>query len=343
MKVQSRIDELLTLRASEWFEIMKAPAPADRTAFIAWLGESRRHVQEFLEVAAVDEAVGGVPPALRENLDTLVARVTTPPTSLPARARAQPWRQRPGAHRSLRTRTTWIAAATVLLTLGAWMVMQARFETFSTGVGEQRTIALADSSVVMLNTDSQLRWRIDAERRDVELRRGEAIFKVMPDAQRPFRVRTPAGVVRVIGTQFNVYARHDGITRVSVLEGRVRLTAPGNGTVPDSGTLTLKAGEEADIRADGSITLDPHPAVEQAMAWRERRLIFNDAPLEEMALEFNRYNRAPRLRLINVPPQTYRFAGIFDADDPESLAALLSRESDLLVERLGREIVVRAP
>jgi ferric-dicitrate binding protein FerR (iron transport regulator) len=39
----------------------------------------------------------------------------------------------------------------------------------------------------------------------------------------------------------------------------------------------------------------------------------------------------------------YRFAGIFDADDPESLAALLSQESDLLVERRGREIVIRRP
>lgn len=75
MKVQHQIDELLTLRASEWFEILKNPSEAEREAFIAWLSESRRHVQEFLEVAAVDEAVGSMPQEHRESLDALLERV----------------------------------------------------------------------------------------------------------------------------------------------------------------------------------------------------------------------------------------------------------------------------
>src|SRR5688572_17809705 len=97
MKVQSQIDELLTLRASEWFEILKNPTEQDRQAFIAWLSESRRHVQEFLEVSAIDDAVSAMPAEMREDLSELLAQVSPSATELPARARPlwKPAKRRP--------------------------------------------------------------------------------------------------------------------------------------------------------------------------------------------------------------------------------------------------------
>jgi transmembrane sensor len=77
-------------------------------------------------------------------------------------------------------------------------------------------------------------------------------------------------------------------------------------------------------------------------AWRERRLVFDDAPLEDMIYEFNRYNQSPRLRLEGVAPGNHHYNGIFDAADPDSLAELLSREPDLMIERRNGEIVIRS-
>ena len=60
-----------------------------------------------------------------------------------------------------------------------------------------------------------------------------------------------------------------------------------------------------------------------------------------MVYEFNRYSRAVRLTLDGVKLGTHHYNGIFDAADPESLAALLSKEPDLSVERRRGEIVIR--
>jgi transmembrane sensor len=79
----------------------------------------------------------------------------------------------------------------------------------------------------------------------------------------------------------------------------------------------------------------------KTVAWRERRLIFDDAPLEDVIYEFNRYNQSPRLTLEGVPPGSHHYNGIFDAADPDSLAELLSREPDLSIERRNGEIVIR--
>ncbi|MBL8266647.1 FecR family protein [Steroidobacter sp.] len=343
MKVQNQIDELLTLRASEWFEILKNPTTADLESFLAWLSESRRHVDEFLAVAAIDEAVGDMPEELRENINELVQRVSPSITALPAKPRPLAGHATPAPSRSRKNFWSLAAAACVtVVVVGIVLFNTLGTQTrYTTDIGEQRTLELADTSIVTLNADSQIRWEVDETRRDVELPRGEAIFTVAHDANRPFRVHTRNAVVQAIGTKFNVYARPTGDTRVSVLEGRVQLTAltAAPGSAPQ--TLMLSAGEEADIQLNGSIAPNPEAAVENSVAWRERRLAFSNVLLEDMIVEFNRYNRSPRLRLENVPPGIYRFAGTFNATDPQSLADLLSREPDLSVERKDSEIVIR--
>jgi transmembrane sensor len=103
----------------------------------------------------------------------------------------------------------------------------------------------------------------------------------------------------------------------------------------------LGAGEEADIRLDGTIQRKADAVVANTVAWRQRRLVFENATLDEMVAEFNRYNRALRLRLEDIPASTYHYSGVFDAADPESFVSLLAREPDLAIERRGDEVIVR--
>ena len=74
--------------------------------------------------------------------------------------------------------------------------------TYSTGIGEQRTIQLVDGSTVELNARSRVKVRLTEHRRDVALIEGQALFRVAKDKQRPFVVRAGDAPVRAVGTEF---------------------------------------------------------------------------------------------------------------------------------------------
>lgn len=99
----------------------------------------------------------------------------------------------------------------------------------STGVGEQRSLSLDDGTVVVLNTDTAIDIRFDAERRDIVLRRGEILVTTGHDdplvrqgIHRPFRVRTSFGTMRALGTRFAVRL-DERLARVAVQDGAVAL------------------------------------------------------------------------------------------------------------------------
>jgi ferric-dicitrate binding protein FerR (iron transport regulator) len=80
--------------------------------------------------------------------------------------------------------------------------------TVSTAVAEKMTIELPDHTEVVLNAQSKLKYNKSDwdENRTITLN-GEAYFKVAKGDK--FDVMTSQGVVRVLGTQFNVFARDD--------------------------------------------------------------------------------------------------------------------------------------
>src|SRR5690606_14686343 len=118
----------------------------------------------------------------------------------------------------------YAAAASVVILAGALLLVfvPTRPQVYSTGIGEQRTVKLADGSIVHLNTDSSLRVEYSPATREVHLVEGEALFVVAKEPARPFRVEAGQTTVQALGTQFNVYRRAGGI-EVSVIEGAVRV------------------------------------------------------------------------------------------------------------------------
>lgn len=69
-------------------------------------------------------------------------------------------------------------------------------------------LRLADGTQVWLNAESRLKYpsRFTGEQRVVELE-GEGYFKVTPDSQRPFIVKSGNITTEVLGTEFNVRDR----------------------------------------------------------------------------------------------------------------------------------------
>ena len=77
-----------------------------------------------------------------------------------------------------------------------------------------------------------------------------------------------------------------------------------------------------------------------AVAWRRRELVFERTPLNEVAAEFNRYNRQ-QLRVSGGALSRKEISGIFSADYPQSLILFLRKDSNLEVEETGGAWVVR--
>jgi transmembrane sensor len=336
----------IVAEASAWFiEFRAGDVDGEaRLHFIDWLRRSPEHIQAYLEVSGVWGELPTSDPDGKIDIRALIARARSesdvielsPPGTRPSHAplpakpdiKPRTWSQK-------QRRTAFATAALALLA-----VVTFRFwgggdlaDTYSTGIGEQRTIALSDGSTVELNARSTVRVHLTDRQRDVTLLEGQALFRVAKDAQRPFVVRAGDAHVRAVGTEFDVY-RKQSETVVTVVEGRVE-------TYDDSGRgvegpIVLSAGERLTVlphtvtkptRADPSI----------ATAWLQKRLIFEETPLSEVAEEFNRYNRRP-LSIEDRDLRVLKISGVYSSTDPASLINFLRSQSSIQVVETNENV-----
>ncbi|WP_175597282.1 FecR family protein [Peristeroidobacter soli] len=348
MSRQVPLDALrIAEEAAQWMDALESGDPQTHSAFAAWLRASPRHIEEFLLLTASDRAFDELDAGQRIDVDALIAQLPNNVVSLQGGAGEPHSGSTPAAPRSRSaTGMRWAASISALglslLAVWMWSTSELRsWQPYATTVGEQRSIGLPDGSLLQLNARSRVEVRLSSERRDIRLLEGEALFKVAHDATRPFQVHADNTVVRAIGTQFNV-RRGLNDTVVSVIEGRVQVSRDdeaSTGHLPALPEL-LGAGEQARVVPDGQVTrLKVNP--QDVGVWRQRRLVFRDSTLGEIADEFNRYNRAPKIIVADVDLRARRFGGTFDADDPQALVRFLRAEPDLTFESQGSTLVIR--
>lgn len=157
---------------------------------------------------------------------------------------------------------------------------------YSTRIGEMAEFALPDGSSIALNTGSEVRVDFSTGMRELILVRGEAMFTVAKDADRPFTVSSGRYRVVALGTVFAV-RRTGEEAQVTLIEGRVRVERDDPSSPPVSAKLV--AGEQLRILANRSFTIS-RAEVARATSWRDGRLVFDQTPLREVLEEFNRYS-----------------------------------------------------
>jgi transmembrane sensor len=324
-------DYRLAEEAAEWvMRLGEDDSATCRNAFFAWFKQSPRHVQEFLEASAVSKALNGMDAELSIDLDQWIAEARRNVIPLAAGGATPEF-----PHRRLvsaRSKVS-VAAAIALLAVSAavfWINRPSHFsQELTTSIGEQRTIKLADGSMMILNTRSKVDVDMTRDAREIHLLTGQALFAVAPDPARPFRVITNDAIVQAIGTQFDVHQTPSG-TKVAVIEGSVRMS-PRKAAAQSDRIAQLKAGEEALVDARGRMQTAQLADPEKALAWRERRLEFHDVTLGVVAAEFNRYNRS-QIHVEEPVAESKRITGLFDADHPEALVNFLRKDGGLRVE-----------
>lgn len=360
--LDQQIGSLRAQQASAWVGALSKPDNQRHREFVAWLKESPLNVREFLLAYSIEQSLDQLDTQRRYDIDSLLAQIDPRVVRLRGAdaAAVQPGPSRRGMSPP-QTRRTWLykvaAGIAAIGLIGGWVMFQRQpnWEEFATGTGEQRALQLEDGSVVHLNAHSRIALNFSETARDVKLIEGEALFEVHHDAQRPFRVITRDAVIRDIGTRFNVHSRADGV-KVAVIEGSVELTAvPTTASTLTTSTRTkastpvthatshiLTADQQAQVDRNGVVTVGTVPDIADATAWWQRRLVYHDETLAHIVEDFNRYNRR-QIRLEGDAVMQRAYTGVFDADDPDSLALVLASDPELAVERLAdNTTVVRA-
>ncbi|SDW99109.1 FecR family protein [Pseudomonas sp. NFACC08-1] len=310
--------------AAQWFVRLQAPAMSveERQRFEAWLDEHANHRDEIQLLQGIWSATDLLP---KERL----------------RALCEPPAKRPKRRPLLRYA---VAAGLFAVALGLGLFSGLSSSTdysgeYTTVLGERRHIALPDGSMIDLNSRSRVRIQFAHHQRRVELVEGEAMFTVEHDAGRPFTVDAGNGQVTVTGTRFDVRRDADK-TRVAVAQGSVKVQGR---AAPPAQLAILTAGLGTQIDAQGKVATPYAVNAEALTAWRNGKLVFNNAPLKEVAEEVSRYRTHP-LRVGNAAVGNLRLTSVFRADDPEALLKALPSILPVAVRSLddgSQEIIAR--
>jgi transmembrane sensor len=379
MTLLTREDSKLAEEAAEWLtRMLFEPSMDCREGLVAWLQLSPRNIEEFLLAQTTYRAFHRIDPQREIDVHELVASaqasivplrqigmdadrpeasVETPASEIHAAVIEDLIRPRL-QRKSGFPRWARVVGAVVVI-VGAVMGWQYYANpdnrTYSTGLGEQHTIRLSDGSLIELNTRSKAEVHFSKALRQVRLLEGEALFVVAHDTARPFRVSTDTATIQAVGTQFDVY-RGEASTRVAVVEGRIQVASDGSGsslpisvggtwtksseqpTQPQAVPTLLAAGEQAQV-TPGHVEKDVRPNVTNAVAWRQRRLVFDHTSLADVVKELARYSDF-RIGLIGGELLNRRISGVFQADDPQTIVALLESDNTVKVQHVENGVII---
>lgn len=270
----------------------------------------------------------------------------------------------PAARRSLRK--VYIAAGLAVAVAAAlWTYRAAPTATetvFQTKTGEKKKWQLPDGSSILLNGGSTLTVAagFNENNRNVYLS-GEGYFEVAPNPRQPFMVHTPAILVRVLGTVFNIRAYPgDTITSASLLQGAIKVYAnegPVTEALPENGLLlspnqklqvvkrpeketpgsgkAAAAGNYRVTRLGNDSTLNTLVETD----WTRGRLSFNDQPFDAIALELERWYGV-KIRFQDPQLKQYRFVATFDRENIDQVLRALQATSNFSYRKEQDSVII---
>lgn len=176
---------------------------------------------------------------------------------------------------------------------------------YHTAVGEQRRVDLREGISLELNTQT----RISRREQGIELLEGEVEVQVA----QPLTVQAGAGWLSASQARFNV-RNTDHSVCVTCIEGWLAVEVQGRSVRLDSGRqLTYDAAGLGPV-----VTVD----TEAVIAWREQVLVFNNATLDTVIDEINRY-RPGMLVLLNRELGKRRVQARFSLEQLPGVALLI--------------------
>jgi transmembrane sensor len=313
-------NERVIREAGAWHALLNDTNPRieteDLEAFSAWRSDPENKA-EYERIDDISRSVRALQddPEIRQATADALARG-------PERRRLV---MRLGTRRVRVAAGALVAAGVVASVAGGYLATR---PTYTTDVGQTFSARLADGSRLTLDTDSQVRIRFGDGERRIELLRGQALFEVAHDAQRPFIVRAGDTRVRATGTRFEVRKIGQDV-RVTLTQGSVEIVD----SDAKAKTWRLRPGQALALKAATTATATPTSVdVQTATSWTSGALTFQDLPLDEAVAELNRYSRE-KVVLGDGAPRSRRISGVFSTGDNDDFIAAVSSLYGLTGER----------
>lgn len=205
--------------------------------------------------------------------------------------------------------------------------------SYSTPMGEKKTVRLPDGSVITLNGGShiQLHKGFNVSNRELSLV-GEGYFVVVHNAAKPFLVHTAKITIKDVGTEFNVKAYlNDKMTEASLIKGLIEITIKGhNQFSAKSDPIILSPNKKFIFNNNNPVsahepgilkpvftvknttTTEDHSVAETD--WTQNKLTFVDEPLSEIAPQMERWYGV-KVVIANQALNDLHFTATFDHGD----------------------------
>lgn len=217
-----------------------------------------------------------------------------------------------------------VAAAIAILAVGSWAFWLTTLNKtldagqFATNAGQIEQITMKDGSVITLNANSSVEFKVTEKSREIKLQ-GMAHFEVAKNPNAPFVIESNNNKVTVLGTGFDVQSYTGKPLQVTVNHGKVKVEKLSNSTTLESVILTkgmrvrenLNQANATNKRSqifavDSNVNLD-------AVKWESGNLIFTNAPIDDVvnAIE-TRYGKKLQTSTQNSDLQ---FTGVFKNTD----------------------------
>lgn len=311
--------EELRQRSAYWFTRMHSgqATPEDIAACEAWRRQDPSHERMYRSIEFFWKASGQLP---EKKLRAILAQPD------------DPQKTRRISRRQFGMGLAGLCAAAVVtaVAIPTWFSEQAQYRTVFLTQAERSEVTLPDGSTLSLNVNTRLEVAFYQGRRHIELLSGEAFFDVEPDAARPFSVQADHTTVEVTGTRFNVRRDPQDIS-VSVESGTVVVSS---GSWWNHARQQLRAGQGMAIGVGEAASEVFAIRVENIVAWREGKIVFENAPLATVVDEMNRY--LPQPAHLEAPQlRDYRVAGIFNVDNPNAMMDALPAIAPVRLYRLS--------
>lgn len=301
--------------AAEWYALLRAgqATPKETAGWSEWLLRSSEHQTAWEYVEGISRSFT----ALQDIPNPLSAAQGLLDANERVRHRRRAFACIGGlVGAGLLGLSTWRRAAGLL---SGWAA------DYSSKVGEQKDIMLADATRVWLNTATALNVDYAGATRRIELVAGEVFIETGKDAGRSFVVDSGHGSMRALGTRFNVRRGADD-TVLSVYGGAVEVKPHAS-----ERRIVVQAGQALRFSraALGALTAaDP-----AHQSWRRGLLVARDIPLRQIVEELRRY----RSGHIGVDDDVadLQVYGSFPVLDAERCLAMLATVLPIHVSRMS--------
>ncbi len=183
-------------------------------------------------------------------------------------------------------KNNWFRSLTAVVILGFvfWVtLMPGRdYDTYTTSNEEVKTIRLADKSIVVLNSNSEIRVPKDYIATDIRriYLNGNARFSVKHTLDnKKFVVNTSHGCqIEVLGTEFDVFSSKDS-SRIFLKSGSIKLYASVKQKSP---AILIHPEDVVRIAKDQKVQIEPKQKYWQYKAWEDHQFVFDGSTMDEI-------------------------------------------------------------